>query len=485
MKSGRQTFLNRFIGVFLCMLTGFILLAHKASAQSETSQFAAEPSSYKSRAFAMEGIGNFAVGPIVPTLNGNPHLFGDWGGLQPWLIKHGFYVNVALNEEYMANVTGGRTRDNVLAGQVAAALDIDWQQLAGVKGLWTHMIVINGHGRSFSHTLGDSVTNPEEIYGARGNVVAHLVSMYAEKAFLDDRVILSLGYIPTGSFFGFDYIACSFMNVSICSNFAPGKYVPGGKDWPSGNIGGVLRLRPTEQTYIMGGVFVVSPHDYNGGISGWSMAQSGLGKLSSQVEIGWMPSFGHDRLRGNYKIGMWYDNSRYPDLYADINGNSFQETGLPRRYRSGMWSAWLMFDQMLIRNGSGLADGLIALGGAAYSQGNVVAMRDHEWIGLVETGEAWRRSSDQIGIMFQHMDMSRTVTMQQESSQALGVPFLSNQWGQVWGVQNWENVYEAFYSFHLLRATTLQADFQYLQRPGATTTFGDAAVIGGQFTTNF
>ncbi len=83
MKSGRQTFLNRFIGVFLCMLTGFVLLAHKASAQSETSQFAAEPSSYKSRAFAMEGIGNFAVGPIVPTLNGNPHLFGDWGGLQP------------------------------------------------------------------------------------------------------------------------------------------------------------------------------------------------------------------------------------------------------------------------------------------------------------------------------------------------------------------------------------------------------------------
>ncbi|ANQ41903.1 porin [Gluconobacter oxydans] len=476
---------KKLTGFFACMALSFGGLAHKAFAQSETSQTLATPQSYKSRAFAMEGVGSFSVGPLVPSLYGNPHLFGDWGGIQPWLTKRGIYFNVAINEEYMANVTGGRTRDNVLAGQVAMGLDIDWQQLAGFKGFWTHLLVINGHGRNFSSTLGDSVSNPEEIYGARGNVVAHLVSMYADKAFLNDRIILSLGDIPTGSFFAYDYIACSFMNVSVCSNFAPGKYVPGGRDWPSGNLGGVLRIRPTETTYLMGGVFAVSPHSYNGGISGWALAQSGLGKVSSQIELGWMPSFGRNKLRGNYKIGAWYDNSSYPNLYEDIHGNSFQETGLSRRYEAGVTTAWFMFDQMLVRNGPGVADGLVVLGGVGYSQGNVVAMRDHEWIGLVETGTPWHRNSDQVGVMFQHMDMSRTVALQQKSSLALGVPFLSNQWGQVWGVQNWENVYEAFYSIHLMRGTTLQADFQYLQHPGATTTFKDAAVIGGQFTTNF
>ena len=467
------------------LVLSFCALSGTAWAQSETTHSLLETNSYQSRAFPMEGIGNFAVGPIIPTLYGNPHLFGDWAGAQTWLVKHGMYLNFAFNDEYMGNVTGGKTRDNVNSGQVAGELDIDWQQLAGVKGLWTHMLVVNGFGRSFSDTLGDSVTNPEQIYGARGNVVAHLVSLYADKSFLNDRIILSLGDIPTGSFFAFDYTACSFMNVSVCSNFAPGKYVPGGRDWPSGNLGGVLRVRPTEHTYIMAGLFAVSPHNYNGGISGWSMAQSGLGKVSSQFEIGWMPEFGKQKLRGNYKIGMWYDNSRYPHLYEDIHGGSFQQTGLPRRYVAGMSTAWFMFDQMLVRNGPGLMNGLIAIGGAGYSQGNVVAMRDHEWIGLAESGTPWHRSSDQAGIMFQRMNMSRTVSRQQESSLALGLPFLPNQWGAVYGVQDWENVYEAFYSFHLMRATMLQFDFQYLQRPGATTTFHDAAILGGQFTTNF
>ncbi|MFT8674605.1 MAG: carbohydrate porin [Acetobacter sp.] len=433
----------------------------------------------------MDNIGEFNVGPIIPTLAGGPHLFGDWHGMQPWLLKHGIFLNFSLNEEFMGNVTGGRTRANVLAGQVAGELDIDWQRLAGLDGVWTHMLVINGHGRSFSYTLGDSITNPEQIYGARGNVVAHLVELYMDKAFLNKRIILSLGYIPTGSFFAYDYTACFFMNVSVCSNFAPGKYNPGGRDWPSGNLGGVLRVRPTEQTYIMGGIFAVSPHAYNGGISGWAWAQDGLGKFSSQVEIGWMPEFGKDKLRGNYKIGYWYDNSRYPNLYEDINGNSFQATGLPRRYEAGMSVAWVMFNQMLVRNGPGLMNGLIIEGGAGYAQGNEVAMRDREWVGFVDSGTPWQRPNDSAGILFQHVDMGHTVQLQQESSAALGMPFLSNQWGPVYGVQRWENMYEAFYSFNLAPATNLQADFQFLQHPGATTTFKDIAVLGGQFTTNF
>ncbi|WP_415490398.1 carbohydrate porin [Acetobacter sp.] len=440
---------------------------------------------YVPTAYPMDNIGEFNVGPIIPTLAGGPHLFGDWHGMQPWLLKHGIFLNFSLNEEFMGNVTGGRTRANVLAGQVAGELDIDWQRLAGLDGVWTHMLVINGHGRSFSYTLGDSITNPEQIYGARGNVVAHLVELYMDKAFLNKRIILSLGYIPTGSFFAYDYTACFFMNVSVCSNFAPGKYNPGGRDWPSGNLGGVLRVRPTEQTYIMGGIFAVSPHAYNGGISGWAWAQDGLGKFSSQVEIGWMPEFGKDKLRGNYKIGYWYDNSRYPNLYEDINGNSFQATGLPRRYEAGMSVAWVMFNQMLVRNGPGLMNGLIIEGGAGYAQGNEVAMRDREWVGFVDSGTPWQRPNDSAGILFQHVDMGHTVQLQQESSAALGMPFLSNQWGPVYGVQRWENMYEAFYSFNLAPATNLQADFQFLQHPGATTTFKDIAVLGGQFTTNF
>jgi len=468
--------------ILFCLAS--IVTLQKAHAQSETAKTLSS-TSYTAVGLPVFGQDPQIAAPLVTTLYGNPHLFGDWGGIQPWLVKHGIFVALTLNEEFMGNITGGRTRDSVLSGQAAGELDIDWQKLAGLQGFWTHMLVVNGHGNNFSHTLGDYVANPEEIYGARGNVVAHLVALYADKTFLHNRITISAGWIPVGHFFALDPLACSFMNVTICGNYAPGKYVPGGKDWPSGNLGAVLRVRPTERTYVMGGVFAVSPHSYNGGISGWSWGQSGLGKLSTQFEIGWIPSFGKDHLLGHYKIGAYYDNSRYPNLNEDINGNSFQATGLPQRNESGQWSSWLMFDQMLIRNGKGLADGLIAIGGLGYAQGNVVAMRDHEWIGLLDTGTNWHRPLDQIGIMFHHIDMSHTLRLQQQSSLALGLPLLGNQWGTAYGVQNWEQVYEAFYSLHLMRATALQFDFQYLQHPGATTTFKDAAVLGGQFTASF
>ncbi|QDH24604.1 carbohydrate porin [Neokomagataea tanensis] len=468
-------------------LACIFIFASKTHAQTETAHNLYTPTLYKARAFVMDGSGTFNVGPLIPSLYGNPHLFGDWGGAQSWMVKHGIFTSLMFNQEFMGNVTGGRTRSAVPSGQVAAEVDIDWQQLAGIPAFWTHILVVNGNGQSFSHTLGDSVTNPEQIYGARGNVVAHLVELYADKAFLNDRIILSLGDIPTGSFFAYDYLACSFMNVSVCSNFAPGKYNPGGRDWPSGNLGGVLRLRPTEQTYIEGGVFAISPHSYNGGISGWAMLQDGLAlnRVTSQVEIGWMPEFGPHKLRGNYKIGAWYDNSTYPALYEDRYGNSYQASGLAPRQLAGMKTAWFMFDQMLIRNGPGIANGLIVLGGVGYSSGTITAMRDHEWLALIESGTPWHRPGDQAGVMMQHMQMSRSVSLQQESSLALNRAFLSNQWGQVWGIQNWENSYEAFYSIHIHKAAALQADMQYLEHPGATTRFKDALVLGGQFTVGF
>lgn len=65
---------------------------------------------------------------------------------------------------------------------------------------------------------------------------------------------------------------------------------------------------------------------------------------------------------------------------------------------------------------------------------------------------------------------------------ALGLPYQDNQWGAVYGPQSHENVYELFYSAHIARAMALQPDFQYIQRPSATTTFHDAAVLGVQFT---
>ncbi|WP_040509804.1 carbohydrate porin [Gluconobacter morbifer] len=421
-------------------------------------------------------------GPYFSAPMGSQHFFGDWGGAQPWLLKHGIHLLAAINEEFAGNFTGGKEKAYSDSGQVGVEVDIDWDKLAGVKNFWTHTLIVNGHGQSVSRNFGDSIAGVQEIYGARGNVVAHMVAMYGEMAFLHNRIDVSAGWIPVGSFFAASPLFCDFMNVAMCGNPAPNKYTEGNRDWPSGNLGAIVRVMPTTDTYLMAGLFAVSPHAYNGGISGWAWAQSGLGKFSTPVEFGWMPHFGKDQLAGHYVIGYSYDNSRYPNLYEDIHGNSWQATGLPRRYEAGRNSAWLLVDQMLVRNGPGNTNGLIALAGAMYSDGKTVAMRDHEWVGMVDTGSAWGRPLDTIGAMYQHFDMSHTAALQQESSMALGLPFQDNQWGNVYGPQSHENVWELFYSAHIARAMALQPDFQYIQRPSATTTFHDAAVLGVQFT---
>lgn len=424
-------------------------------------------------------------GPLFSAPYGKAHFFGDWWGAQPWLLNHGIHILADVHEELAGNFRGGMRQGVTNAGQVGVELDVDWGKLTDLnllKGFWSHMMVVNGHGQNLSTKyIGDAVGGVQQIYGGRGNVVAHLVYLYGEHAFAHNHVDISAGWIPVGSFFAASPLFCMYMNVAVCGNPAPNKYTEGNRDWPSGNLGAVARVMPTSTTYVMAGLFAVSPHSFNGGISGWAWAQDGLGKFSTPVEIGWLPSFGKNHLVGHYKAGYSYDNSKYKDLYEDINGNAWVQTGQPARYHAGRASAWVMADQMLVRNGEGPTNGLLAMGGYMWTDGKTTAMSHHLWGGLLETGKPWGRPNDSIGVMYQWLKMSRTVALQQEASIIAGQQFQPTQWGPTWGVQSHESIYELFYNVHVANGLTLQPDFQYINRPGATTTFHDAAVMALQF----
>jgi len=418
----------------------------------------------------------------APALFGAPFagggVFGNWLGAKDWLQDHGLTIAAAFHDELAGNFHGGARQGVDNAGQVGVTLDVDWGKIAGIDGFASHMLVVNGFGRNLSGDyIKDPLTQPQQIYGARGNVVAHLVYLYHEKTFYKNRIDVNFGWLPVGTFFFASPLFCNFANVSLCGNPAPNKYTPGFKDWPSSNLGAVVRLMPTNDTYIMAGLFAVSPHSSTGGISGWAWAQDGLGKFSTPVEVGWLPEFGKNHLDGHYKAGFGYDNSHYTDLYEDIHGNPWVETGLPARRQSGMSTAWVQGDQMLVRNGAGSTNGLLVLGGYMWNSGHIVAMRDHEWVGLIDSGASWGRPNDSVGILYQRFNMSRAAMLQQETSQDLGLPFQSNQWGTPYGVQTHENVYELYYNFHAFRGVDVKPDFQYLNRPGATTRFPDAAVM--------
>lgn len=413
------------------------------------------------------------------------HFFGDWGGIQPILLDRGVHVFAHLHEEADGNFHGGWRKGATDAGEVGVEFDVDWKKLTRnnfFKNFWTHTLIVNGHGQNMSTKyLHDGIAGVQKIYGFRGDVALHLVYMYGEQSLMKDHLILNAGWIPPGTFFAASPLFCMYMSVGMCGNPSPGKYLPGNRDWPSGNLSFVARFRPTKETYIMSGAFAVSPHTYNGGRSGWAWAQDGLGKFSTPIEVGWLPKFGKHQLQGHYKFGYDYDNSSYPDLYSDIYGQPWVLTHNPKRRRAGQNIMWFIADQMLVRHGDGPTNGLIALGGWMWADGKTSAMSDHAWGGLVESGSAWGRPLDSIGVLYQWFHMSRTSRRQQEVAYNAGKAFPQNQWGPVWGIQSHESVYELFYNAHMTPGISIQPDFQYINRPGATTRYHDAATFGLQF----
>jgi porin len=59
--------------------------------------------------------------------------------------------------EFAGN-TGGVKQGATSANQIAFEADIDWQRLAGITGLSTHVIMVNRSGGNDSHLFGDNVS---------------------------------------------------------------------------------------------------------------------------------------------------------------------------------------------------------------------------------------------------------------------------------------------------------------------------------------
>lgn len=85
------------------------------------------------------------------------HLLGDLGGLRTNLENQGIYVLLDATAEVAGN-TGGAQQGLTSANQIGFEVDIDWQRLAGLTGLSTHVIMVNRSGANDSHLFGDNVS---------------------------------------------------------------------------------------------------------------------------------------------------------------------------------------------------------------------------------------------------------------------------------------------------------------------------------------
>ncbi len=429
------------------------------------------------------------LGPLFGAPFSEDHLFGDWQGARSWLADKGVAVDLDWLTENSGNITGGRREAFDFAGQVGLEIDLDLDKLAGLSGSAFHFMAVNGNGRNTSlDAIGDDLATTQEIYGGRGNVIAHLVYAYLEQSIDKDRIDLAGGWMPVGTYFAASPLYCRFMNVLFCGNPHPLPNYPGEEDWPQASFGGQVRWVPVPQLYFMLGLHSTDT-DFNtggGGISGWAWADPHKSGVSIPVELGWVPRFGSHNLVGHYKLGYDHDTHEYGDVYrSQLGGPTLLVGGPAVDHHRDMY--YVLVDQMLMRLGKTDTDGLIAFAGYLHATDSVSPFTQHAFVGLTMTGDPWGRPKDYVGMDFHWIEVSGDFTRAQELDEALGTqtPLTIAGSGPAYGPQNTEQIIELNYNATVFHGVTVMPDFQYLIRPGATTRTPDAAVLGFRTNVNF
>ena len=350
--------------------------------------------------------------------------------------------------------------------------DIDWQRAAGVPGLSTHVIIVNRSGSSDSHLFGDNLEPVQEIHGSGGDTAVHLVSAYAQETLFSRRLDIALGRMNVENDFASSPLYCNYMNNTLCGD---PKALPGGdvghSAYPNAAWAVRVRVRPTAQTYVQAGVYEVNQatYTYPAFRSGFKFDASRDSGVYLPVELGCEPKLGSANMPGHYKLGLGIDTSgSFIPFSAALTPNS------PAPHHTGNTQLWLLADQMLLRQGKGDTDGIIALGGFIHNDPTRSTYAKQYFAGLLDHGFWIARPEDTIGLLVSYNTVSGMLGKVQVAEQELGLTISNNATGP----QTHEIILEANYDIHVTKGVNVQPEFQYLLHPNAQASSHDAAVLG-------
>lgn len=445
--------------------------------------------------------------PLKPGQNGplplyRPEaIFLDPWGINSWLRKRGIAFTLDNQNEFAGAITPATKGYPNLkqgtgnAGGYGFETDIDWQQLAGIKGLQTHTLLVGRYGIPGSRSFGENLNNSSEIYGGAGNVAIHLAYTYAEESVLNNRLRIAAGRMPLMTFFGKNPLECTFMNNSFCGNLKPGNDVYTRASNPAANWAAKVVYYPTEHTYIQAGLYF--PEEYTKNRSGFKFDGGRIHGQSFPIEFGWLPTWG--AYKGHYKVGIVPDNSEHQEglKFAPGSGTPLGSTWNPQyplKRGRGSWGTWFVFDQVIAphKTPANLAAGLVLMGGVWFNDPTYAERKYEFQIGLLDTGFWKARPLDSVGINFSYTDVSNWVRnyeraqihhgMNPHNCRVPGTGISSSMRdgnnGYTCGVQTNAEVIEIMYKIHVSRGIYVSPDFQYFFNPGGQHNLHDAAMFG-------
>jgi porin len=216
----------------------------------------------------------------------------------------------------------------------------------------------------------------------------------------------------------------------------------------------------------MGGVYNGDPSIRENARHGVDMSMDGTAFAIGEIGYRRNGLPGDTQLLGNYKAGLWYDNSAYASY----------RTGAKER---GNWGFYGLFDQVLVPFAEPRSNrGFGVFGSVLVSPDESISKMPYFFTGGFAVRGIWAsRPVDTGGFGVLYGDFSSDLRQAQEQEQELDPTI---------GVQNHETALEWTYRFYFRKsAAFFQPDLQYVIRPGGTGKIEDALVIGCQIGIDF
>ena len=186
------------------------------------------------------------------------HLFGDWAGARPWLEERGITPTLTFVMDALGNPTGGLQQGFRQASNLGVDLRFDLQKLFGLAGGSFEISFSERFGSSLSKEDIGNVFTVQQVFGGQ---TYRLVDVAYQQQLLDDRVEFRVGRIAAGD----DFLVSPYNYVFVQNGFDGNPVgiffnAPGMTAYPNATWGGLVKVRPTERMYVMGGL-------YNGDVS--------------------------------------------------------------------------------------------------------------------------------------------------------------------------------------------------------------------------
>jgi porin len=306
----------------------------------------------------------------------------------------------------------------------------------------------------------------QELYGAGQNF--RLAELNYQQDLLGHKITLGLGWSPVGDDFATIPIFCVFQNVLLCGHANAMSVNSGAQNFPVGEWGAHIIVRPVRQFYVATGVYQVNPSADNGN-NGFDLSFRGTG-IFVPVEFGWLPGQGAGGLPGTYKLGAYYNSSPTPNVLTDINGSSAGFTGAPFATNNGRWGVYAMADQMVYRPDTSVSrvlrvGGLVGIGDRQTSQYSYFIAG-----GGLYQGTFRGRNSDFVSFSVAYVQTNPCLTAFQQDRNVVSP-------GSI-GIQTYESVAEIDYNFQITPWLSVRPNLQYIINPGGTGKIPNAFVIG-------